>query len=106
MDTRQLAAFCAVVEKKSFSQAAEGLGASTGRGGSVVPLVLCGLQQAHPEVSVALPVSDTQRIIELVAERDVELGVVGFARRNRSMTFEPLFRDEVVLACPPKHRFA
>src|SRR3978361_2332999 len=26
MDTRQLAAFCAVVEKRSFSQAAEGLG--------------------------------------------------------------------------------
>src|SRR5256712_5301956 len=26
MDTRQLAAFCAVVEKKSFSQAAERLG--------------------------------------------------------------------------------
>src|SRR5881275_167807 len=103
MDTRQLAAFCAVVEKKSFSQAAERLGvtqpavslqiralekrlgtqlldeltgeaglsgrlelgASTGPGGSVVPLVLCELQQAHPEVSVALTVSDTQRIIEL-----------------------------------------
>ena len=26
MDTRQLAAFCAVVERKSFSQAAERLG--------------------------------------------------------------------------------
>jgi len=175
MDTRQLAAFCAVVEKKSFSQAAERLGvtqpavslqiralekrlgtqlldrsgrrvepteagtrlyrnaqrllaveeqlldelsedvgltgrlelgASTGPGGSVVPLVLCELQQGHPDVSVALTVSDTQRIVELVADRDVELGVVGFARRHRSVTFEPLFRDEVVLACPPKHRFA
>jgi DNA-binding transcriptional LysR family regulator len=28
MDTRQLAAFCAVVERKSFSQAAELLGIS------------------------------------------------------------------------------
>ena len=175
MDTRQLAAFCAVVEKKSFSKAAERLGvtqpavslqiralekrlgtqlldrsgrrvepteagtrlyrnaqrllaveeqlldeltgdaglsgrlelgASTGPGGSVVPLVLCELQATHPDVSVALTVSDTQRIVELVADRDVELGVVGFARRHRSVTFEPLFRDEVVLACPPKHRFA
>ncbi len=175
MDTRQLAAFCAVVEKRSFSQAAERLGvtqpavslqiralekrlgtqlvdrsgrrvepteagvrlyrnaqrllaveeqllgdldetaalagrfelgASTGPGGSVVPLVLCELQQEHPDVGVALTVSDTQRIVELVAERGVELGVVGFARRHRSVTFEPLFRDQVVLACPPKHRFA
>src|SRR3954465_4531555 len=122
MDTRQLAAFCAVVERRSFSQAAERLGvtqpgvppqvrarekrlgeqlldrsgrrvepteagqrlyrgaqrllqleeqlldelseegtiggrlelgASTGPGGSVVPLLLCELQRAHSELSVA-----------------------------------------------------
>jgi DNA-binding transcriptional LysR family regulator len=32
--------------------------------------------------------------------------VVGAARRHRSVTFEPFFRDEVVLAVPPGHRFA
>ena len=175
MDTRQLAAFCAVVEKKSFSQAAERLGvtqpavslqirslekrvgqqlldrsgrrvepteaglrlyrgaqrllaleeqllgelsdergvagrleigASTGPGGAVVPRLLCELQQVHSDLSVALTVADTQRVVELVASRDVELGVVGFAPRHRSVVFEPLFRDEVVLACPPGHRFA
>ena len=175
MDTRQLAAFCAVIEKKSFSQAAERLGvtqpavslqiralekrlgvqlvdrsgrrvepteagqrlyrnaqrvlaaeellldeltegervtgrfelgASTGPGGSVVPILLGELAQSYPELSVALTVADTHRIIELVADRAVELGVVGFARRHRSVVFEPLFRDQVVLACPPGHRFA
>jgi DNA-binding transcriptional LysR family regulator len=175
MDTRQLAAFCAVVEKKSFSQAAERLGvtqpavslqiralekrlgtqlldrsgrrveptesglrlyrnaqrmlaveeqlldelsqedriggrfelgASTGPGGSVVPLVLGELQRTHPDISVALTVSDTHRIVELVADRALELGVVGFARRHRSVTFEVLFRDEVVLATPPGHAFS
>jgi DNA-binding transcriptional LysR family regulator len=175
MDTRQLAAFCAVVEKKSFSQAAERLGvtqpavslqiralekrlraqlldrsgrrvepteagrrlyrnaqrvlaaeeqlldeltegerisgrfelgASTGPGGSVVPLLLGELARTYPDRSVALTVADTHRIIELVADRALELGVVGFARRHRSVVFEPLFRDQVVLACPAGHRFA
>src|SRR6266542_4136188 len=175
MDTRQLAAFCAVVEKKSFSQAAERLGvtqpavslqiralekrlgvqlldrsgrrvelteagarlyrnaqrllaveeqlldelgederlagrlelgASTGPGGSVVPVLLGELYRRHPDVSVALTVADTHRVVELVADRALELGVVGFARRHRSVTFEVLFRDEVVLACPPGHPFA
>jgi DNA-binding transcriptional LysR family regulator len=175
MDTRQLAAFCAVVEKKSFSQAAERLGvtqpavslqirslekrlgvqlldrsgrrvepteagqrlyrnaqrvlaaeeqlleelaggeevagrfelgASTGPGGTVVPVLLAELQRLHPAVSVALTVADTHSIVELVAERAVELGVVGFARRHRSVAFEVLFRDQVVLACPAGHRFA
>lgn len=177
MDTRQLAAFCAVVERRSFSQAAEQLGvtqpavslqirslekrlghqlldrsgrrvepteagqrlyrsaqrllameqqlleelgeetegelagrleigASTGPGGTVVPLVLCEFQARHPQVQVALSVSETQRVIEQVARRELELGVVGAARRHRGVSFEPFFRDEVVLACPPGHAFA
>jgi DNA-binding transcriptional LysR family regulator len=175
MDTRQLAAFVAVVEKKSFSQAAERLGvtqpavslqiralekrlgvqlldrsgrrvepteagqrlyrnaqrmlaaeeqlldelaegerivgrfelgASTGPGGSVVPILLGEVARTYPDVSIALTVADTHRIIELVADRALELGVVGFARRHRSVVFEPLFHDQVVLACPPGHRFA
>ena len=132
MDTKQLAAFCAVVERRSFSQAADQLGvtqpavslqirsleqrvgqrlldrsgrrvepteaglrlyrgaqrllaleqqllaelgeeaegelkgrleigASTGPGGSVLPVILGEFQQLHPLVHVALTVSDTQR---------------------------------------------
>jgi DNA-binding transcriptional LysR family regulator len=177
MDTRQLAAFCAVVEKHSFSQAAERLGvtqpavslqiralekrlgqqlldrsgrrvepteaglrlyrgaqrllaleeqvldevaageqgelrgtlaigASTGPGGAVVPVLLAEFQASHPDLSVALSVFDTHTVVELVAERELELGIVGAGRRHRSVTHEPLFRDEVVLACPPDHPFA
>jgi DNA-binding transcriptional LysR family regulator len=176
MDTRQLAAFCAVVERQSFSQAAERLGvtqpavslqirsleqrlgtqlldrsgrrvepteagrrlyasaqrmlaleaqllddvvgeedtltgtlelgASTGPGGSVVPVLLCEFAAANPGVRVRLSVSDTQSVVDRVAERELELGVVGAARRHRGVLFEPFFRDEVVLACPSGHRFA
>jgi len=177
MDTRQLAAFCAVVERKSFSQAAERLGvtqpavslqvrslekrlgrklldrsgrrvepteagaalyrsaqrilqleeqlvdelhatdggevggtlhvgASTGPGSTVVPVLLCEFQRANPGVTVSLSISDTQSVVERVAERELELGVVGAARRHRGVVFEPFFRDEVVLAVPPTHDFA
>ena len=177
MDTRQLAAFCAVVERKSFSQAAERLGgtqpavslqirsleqrlgrqlldrsgrrvepteagrrlyasaqrvlaaeehlleeldaddegaitgtlelgASTGPGGTVVPLLLCEFQEQHPDVRVRLTVSDTQTVVDRVGERELELGIVGAGRRHRGVAFEPFFRDEVVLACPSAHRFA
>jgi DNA-binding transcriptional LysR family regulator len=177
MDTRQLAAFCAVVERKSFSQAAERLGvtqpavslqirsleqrlgrqlldrsgrrvepteaglrlyasaqrllqaeeqmleeleaddegtiggvlelgASTGPGGSVVPVLLCEFQERHPDVHVRLSVSDTQTVVAQVADRELELGIVGAGRRHRGVTFEPFFGDEVVLAVPAGHRFA
>ncbi len=177
MDTRQLAAFCAVVERKSFSQAAERLGvtqpavslqirsleqrlgrqlldrsgrrvepteagrrlyasaqrllaaeehlleevaaddegaitgtlelgASTGPGGTIVPVLLCEFQRNHPDVSVRLSISDTQTVVDQVADRALELGIVGAGRRHRGVVFEPFFRDEVVLACPPRHEFA
>jgi DNA-binding transcriptional LysR family regulator len=177
MDTRQLAAFCAVVERRSFSQAAERLGvtqpavslqiralekrlgtqlldrsgrrvepteagmrlyrgaqrllaleeqviaevaeeatealegtfeigASTGPGGIVLSHLLCEFQGLHPELHVVLWVFDTQTIVDRVAARELELGIVGAARRHRGVVFEPFFRDEVVLACPPSHPFA
>ena len=43
-------------------------------------------------------------MIERVAGREVELGIVGALRRNRSLVFEPLARDEIVLAVPPATR--
>jgi DNA-binding transcriptional LysR family regulator len=173
MDTRQLAAFCAVVEKRSFSQAAEKLGvtqpavslqvraleerlgqtlldrsgrrvepteaglrlyrsaqrmlileeqlydevasesgelhgtlaigASTGPGAHLVPLLLCEFQGANAELRVSLSISDTQTVTDKVLERELELAIVGALRRHRSLDYEPLVRDEIVLAVPPDH---
>jgi DNA-binding transcriptional LysR family regulator len=82
------------------------IGASTGPGGVVLPQLLCEFRQGHPELRIALSVFDTQTVIERVADRTLELGVVGAAPRHRGVEYEPFFRDSVVLACPPGHRFA
>lgn len=174
MDTKQLAAFCAVVERRSFSQAADQLGvtqpavslqiralekrlgqqlldrsgrrvepteaglrlyrgaqrllaleqqilqdlgeegdgevggrleigASTGPGGSVLPVVLGEFQRLNPQVHVSLTVADTHTVVEQVGRRELELGVVGAAPRQRGVAFEPFYRDEVVLAVPADH---
>ena len=177
MDTRQLQAFCEVVERKSFSLAAEKLGvtqpavslqvrslekrlgtqlldrsgrrveptesglklyrsaqrllaleeeivneladeatgaldgtfeigASTGPGGVVLAQILCQFAAVHPALHIALSVFDTQTVVERVADRSLQLGVVGAAPRHRGVEYEPFFKDTVVLACPPGHRFA
>ncbi len=49
---------------------------------------------------------DTQGVVALVAERELELGIVGAGKRHRGVRFEALLRDEVILVCPPGHRFA
>jgi DNA-binding transcriptional LysR family regulator len=177
MDTRQLAAFCTVVERRSFSQAADRLGvtqpavslqvralekrlgtqlldrsgrrvepteagwrlyrgaqrmlaledqlvadvgasgegelggdlvlgASTGPAAIAVPVMLCEFQRENPDVRVFLTVSDTHSIVERVAARELELGIVGASRRHRGVRFEPFFADQVILACPAGHPFA
>jgi DNA-binding transcriptional LysR family regulator len=82
------------------------IGASSGPGGVVVPELLCGFSKLHPGLRIALSVFDTQMVIERVADRTLELGIVGAAPRHRAVEYEPFFRDPVILACPPGHRFA
>ena len=68
-----------------------------------MPLLLCEFHQANPSLDVRLSVYDTQTVVSLVAERELELGIVGAARRRRAVEFEPFFSDEVILVCPPGH---
>jgi DNA-binding transcriptional LysR family regulator len=82
------------------------IGCSTGPGATILPLLLCEFQAENPGVAISLSVSDTQHVIDAVARRELELGVVGAAPRHRGVTFEPFFRDEVVLAVPPGHSLA
>src|SRR6476660_8153634 len=81
------------------------IGASTGPGGIVLSPLLCEFQARNPELRVALWVFDTQTVVDRVAARELELGVVGAGRRHRGVVFEPFLHDEVILAVPPGHPF-
>jgi DNA-binding transcriptional LysR family regulator len=82
------------------------LGSSTGPGEVLLPRLLGAFQRAHPEVRVSLVVSDTQTVCERVLDDELELGVVGAARPQRGLVFEPFVRDELVAIVPPGHRLA
>jgi DNA-binding transcriptional LysR family regulator len=82
------------------------LGSSTGPGEVLLPRLLGAFQRAHPEVRVSLVVSDTQTVCERVLDDELELGVVGAARAQRGLVFEPFVRDELVAIVPPGHPLA
>ena len=61
----------------------------------------------HPQLHVALSVFDTQTVIERVADRSLELGVVGAAPRHRGVEYEavlPRHRRPRLPARPPLRR--
>jgi DNA-binding transcriptional LysR family regulator len=72
----------------------------------VLAQILCQFAEVHPALHIALSVFDTQTVVERVADRTLQLGVVGAAPRHRGVEYEPFFKDTVVLACPPGHPFA
>jgi DNA-binding transcriptional LysR family regulator len=82
------------------------LGSSTGPGEVLLPRLLGAFHAAHPEVKVSLVVSDTQTVCERVLDDELELGVVGAARAQRGLVFEPFVRDELVAIVPPGHPLA
>jgi DNA-binding transcriptional LysR family regulator len=45
-------------------------------------------------------------VIQRVADRELELGVVGAELPHRSLVYEPFLRDRIVLAVPAGHPFA
>ena len=82
------------------------VGASTGPGERVLPQLLGAFRLLHPEVLVSLRVDDTDTVVDRVADRQLELGIVGADRPHRSLVFEPFLRDELVLLTPAGHPFA
>ena len=82
------------------------LGSSTGPGEVLLPRLLGSFHRAYPQVRVRLQVSDTQTVCERVLDDELELGIVGAARAQRGLVFEPFVRDELVAIVAPDHRFA
>lgn len=82
------------------------IGASTGPGEYLLPLLLGRFKGANPDVTVSLRVGDSNEIIEHVLQQRLEVGFVGATRRDRHLTFEPFLHDELILVVYPEHPWA
>ena len=81
------------------------IGASTGPGGVLLSQILCQFAEVHPALHVALSVFDTQTVVERVADRTLELGVVGAAPRHRGVEYRAVLPRHGDPRCPG-HAFA
>ena len=62
--------------------------------------------QAHPEVNLHVEYTHWNRIYAAVAGGEMDLGVVAYPEKHRSIEIIPLAEDELVMVCSPKHRLA
>jgi DNA-binding transcriptional LysR family regulator len=82
------------------------MGGSTIPGEYILPRVIGRFNEKHPLISVVLSISDTSEIESRVLEGMLELGVIGSKGSHNNLRYQELWKDELVLAIPPKHRLA
>lgn len=82
------------------------LAASTTPGQYVLPRLLGRFCAQNPEVGVSLRVMDSAEVVEAVSSGEAHLGMTGASIPGAKAHFEERGSDDLLMICPPDHRFA
>lgn len=97
------------MEMEGFLGLKEGevhMGGSTIPGEYILPRVIGRFNEKYPSISVVLSIADTREIESRVLEGMLELGVIGSKGPHNSLRYQELWKDDLVLVIPAKHRWA
>jgi DNA-binding transcriptional LysR family regulator len=79
------------------------IGGSNIPGEYILPIRIGAFIQRYPEVKPILRIGDSAGIVEAVLDGEVEIGFVGFKGEDGRLTFQKIWKDEMVLAIPKNH---
>lgn len=82
------------------------LGASTIPGEYILPYLLGSYKEKYPEVDIKLEIGDTGKIVRMLLNEEIHVGVVGAQVERKRLKAKKFFEDEIVLIMPPHHPFA
>ena len=82
------------------------LGASTTIAEYVLPSVLVDFKKEFPEAVVRLLVSNTDAIIRMVADNEIDLGIVEAPVQSKNLAVELYALDHLAAVVPPNHELA
>jgi DNA-binding transcriptional LysR family regulator len=76
------------------------VGGSTIPAHYLIPPIISGFMKRHPGVTMELKVGDSSRIIEMVSEGELTLGIVGAQDSHPELAYTPVIDDELVFIAP------
>jgi len=82
------------------------LGASTTIADYMLPALLGAFKRKFPDVVIRLQVSNTDGIVALVEDDEIDLGVVEAPVSNKGLVVEVFRVDKLVAVLPPEHELA
>ena len=82
------------------------LGASTTVAEYLLPTLLGTFLRSHPDVGISLRVGNTEAVVAMVEDSEIDLGVVEAPVSNRNLIVQPCLIDQLRLIVPPDHALA
>jgi DNA-binding transcriptional LysR family regulator len=82
------------------------IGASTTIAEYMLPALLGDFKKQYPDINVHLKVSNSDGIVSMVENNDIDLGVVEAPVMNKNLVVEECRKDRLVAIVPPQHALA
>ena len=82
------------------------VGASTTIGEYFIPRIVGAYQSSFPDVQVRLHIANTNGIIHLLENNEIDIGIVEGPITNKSLVTSVIWDDELVMICPVDHPLA
>ena len=71
----------------------------------ILPGVLSEFKKKHPDIRIYIKTADSEEAMNMVLDKEVEIGCIGKKPTNKKLMAEPLWKDRLILAVPKGHRF-
>jgi DNA-binding transcriptional LysR family regulator len=82
------------------------IGASTIPGQYILPAFIKHFKDRFPNVTISMDIADTEKIFNRIADRELDVGVVGGWINNRKVDGFVWLEDDLVVIVPSDHRLA
>ncbi len=82
------------------------IGASTIPGAYILPELIGSFKKNHSDIHITLTIADTMGVIDSLLAGKIEMGVVGAKIEDKSLKYQKLVKDEMVVVVPSGHAWA
>lgn len=81
------------------------VGASTIPATYILPKAMSELKKIHPDIRIFLKMEDSEEVMNMVLDHEVEIGCIGKEPLNRKLIAKPVWNDRLILIVPRHHRW-
>ena len=71
----------------------------------ILPRALSAFRKKHSDISVFIKTADSEEAMNMVLDKEAEIGCIGKKPQNKKLVADPLWKDRLVLTVPSGHRW-